>query len=395
MFTLLQRLALDQFHDLDPSVNLVILHPSYIQQRLIVYHLLRGQGGVYVRFEGSRLTRADLHAQLNLEVERQMDGRDMSAASTLFLDECDRAAPKELDTFVPEVVDLMRGGRVILTSRFPLRCVATNAELRRRACYLPVQEGLMLWDYARYDYDPMALLEVRSLGRGHVMLNGEPMNDWDGHLPRALFFFLVDKGMTTRSDIFATFWPGLSVREATNVFHVTKRKISEMLGIDLTSFWSGFYHISPQIDLSYDVVRFSELVQQSDVSDAASASHMLRQAIALYRDNFLVTMELQWVQNRREQLRNIYAGALSSLAGRVMANGDHAEALGLYLRAMRTIPYREDVVHSAMEIYRGMAMRQDALLVYNRLEQELSDEFGVSPAPYIQALAAAIQQEIS
>ena len=41
--------------------------------------------------------------------------------------------------------------------------------------------------------------------------------------------------MVTRDEIFETFWPGLPTKEATNVFHVTKRKISERLGYELTS----------------------------------------------------------------------------------------------------------------------------------------------------------------
>ena len=38
--------------------------------------------------------------------------------------------------------------------------------------------------------------------------------------------------MATRDDIFNTFWPSLSIKEATNVFHVTKRKVNEILGFE-------------------------------------------------------------------------------------------------------------------------------------------------------------------
>ena len=74
--------------------------------------------------------------------------------------------------------------------------------------------------------------------------------------------------MVTRAEIFQTFWPNLTTREATNVFHVTKRKISEVLGTELTVYGSSFYHISPQIQLSYDVSLFNQLVQDSDTAGA-------------------------------------------------------------------------------------------------------------------------------
>ncbi|NJL95427.1 MAG: hypothetical protein HC915_17740, partial [Anaerolineae bacterium] len=129
--------------------------------------------------------------------------------------------------------------------------------------FLPADERWMLWDYARGNErdsngSEMTLLEVRAFGAGRVQLNGQAVVSWDGILPRSLFFFLVDKGLATRTEIFNTFWPNLSVREATNVFHVTKRKISEVLGIDLTVYMSGFYHISPKIHLSYDVALFNQ-----------------------------------------------------------------------------------------------------------------------------------------
>ena len=188
-------------------------------------------------------------------------------------------------------------------------------QLRGHMQFVPVDEDLMLWDYARREAKPdseenAVLLEVRALGNGRVLKDGKSVDNWDGLLPRSLFFYLVDKGMTTRNDIFATFWPNLTVREATNVFHVTKRKINEVLGTDLTEYWSGFYHISPKIELSYDVVRFSELFQDSAVASVAGTVNLLRQSVALYRDDFLTSLEMDWVENRRRELRpDLWGGA--------------------------------------------------------------------------------------
>src|SRR5690606_35142968 len=149
---------------------------------------------------------------------------------------------------------------------------------------------------------------------GRVLLNGKSVDNWDGVLPRSLFFYMVDRGMTTRNEIFDTFWPNLSTREATNVFHVTKRKISEVLGLDLTTYWSGFYRISPNIELSYDVVLFTELVQNSAISSGEDAITKLNSAIELYQGQFLYGMDMNWTYHRRSELNEDYSDAIATLA---------------------------------------------------------------------------------
>jgi two-component SAPR family response regulator len=182
------------------------------------------------------------------------------------------------------------------------------------------------------------------------------------------------------------------VREATNVFHVTKRKISEVLGIDLTEYWSGFYHISPKIELSYDVVRFSELFQDSAVASLDGMIDLLRQSISLYRDDFLNSLQMDWVHNRRRELRQTYGEALISLGKALEQQGHISEALGLYLRATTTNPHREDVALNAMKLYQNMNMHADALLVYERLKAELNEYLGVAPNHQLQELAGELER---
>lgn len=251
----------------------------------------------------------------------------------------------------------------------------------------------MFWDYSKRVND-MDLLEVRAFGEGQVLLNGKRVKNWDGLLPRALFFYIVDRGMTTRDDIFKTFWPNLNVREATNVFHVTKRKISEVIGMDLTTYWSGFYRISPNINLSYDISMFNELLQQSAIVEAEAASGVLARADAIYRGQFLSSLDMPWVHNRRDELIQNYGEALVALAKTKEEVGEQREALGLYLRAAANTRNREDLATSIMNLYRQLGMHDDALMVYERLFSTLYDDLQVQPAPHVQALATTIRHEM-
>ena len=388
MYSLSHQLATQQLRDIGSDSRLIAVHPSYIQQHLIFTELLHEEDFVYIRLAGTDLTRSELEQQLVQALEHQTGASRLNGLQYLVLDDCDCASPTEFGAFVADLLSQMDGGKLVLMMREIPQSLLGDTALLEEAVFLPSDRSLMLWDYSRPEVSQSTLLEVRALGTGRVLLNGERVDSWDGVLPRSLFFYLVDRGMTTRNDIFETFWPNLSVREATNVFHVTKRKISEVLGVDLTTYWSGFYRISPDIELSYDVVQFSELLQSSVVQATGQATETLRRAIWLYRDDFLTSFEMEWVENRRHELRQSYSEALIGLAKAV----DEPGALGYYLRALNINPQREDVAHRVMLLYQDMGQPEDALRVFLRLKDELERNLGVSPARYLQELAHEIEQ---
>lgn len=395
MANLLRDLALEQLRSLDPAPKVVVIHPNFGHQHLVFSQLLDGESVAYCRLEGKDLSQAELEAQLDQSLLNQCGEARLSAVKQLILDECDRAEPDALSAFLVPLLDQLKDGTIYVVTRFPPHALLERESLRDQTVFVPMDSDLMLWDYAGANKNGKILLEVRALGTGRVMRDGKSVDHWDGLLPRSLFFYLVDKGMTTRNDIFATFWPSLSVREATNVFHVTKRKISEVLGADLTDYWSGFYHVSSNIELSYDVVRFSELLQDSAVASIDDAADMLRRALLIYRDNYLTSLEMDWVQSRREELRQSLADVLIGLAKAMDDQGNVEQALGLYLRAAVTNPQREDVAHKAMLIYQELGMPDDALRVYERLKDEVQVSLGVAPNPTLRELAGELERQLT
>ncbi len=258
-----------------------------------------------------------------------------------------------------------------------------------RAALLPVSPGDMLLDYLERDQNRV-LLEVHALGSGQVFVNGRHIDQWDGALPRALFFYFVDRGLATRDEVFSTFWPELSTREATNVFHVTKRKISEILQVDLTVYSSGFYRLAPNIDLHYDVVSFVEAVQLSAIAEPEEAESLLRRAVRLHEREFLTGFTQPWAVRRREELRSTYVDALAGLARLLEEKGQVKEALGLYSRAFGTYPQREDLARQQIRLYEQAGQPGRALAVYNRLVSELKESLGVAPSPETMALAEEV-----
>lgn len=378
-----QQLA-EQFSQLLPEKRIIFLQPNFNGQHLVLEPILRD--AVYICFRGESLDAEQLRAQLTAALEAQSIKR-LDKAAYLVLDEADRASTGAFVQFLSAVSsELGKKGRVVVLSRVLPNGVLEDEHIRNQATFFPTDPSVMLWDYAENGEE--TLLEVRAFGEGRVHVNGRSVDNWDGALPRALFFYLVDKGMVTRAEIFQTFWSGLNTREATNVFHVTKRKISEVLGTELTLYGSGFYHISPKIQLSYDVSLFNQLVQDSDSSDGGD--YMLKQAISLYRGDYLMSLKSDWIVERRDSLQQSVCDAMISLGKIYEGKGELSEALGCYLRAAHLRPEREDAAFAIMRLYSELSLPQDALHTYQRLSSTLKRTLKVEPSAHLQKLAAQL-----
>lgn len=231
-------------------------------------------------------------------------------------------------------------------------------------------------------------LECYALGRGSVLLNGKPITTWEGTLPRTLTFFLIDRPLVTRDEIFSAFWPDLNVKDATNVFHVTKRKVNERVTnriddgteYELTQYTSGFYIASDRIVRHYDVHEFQEAVQQALVaSDDKREQSLYSRAIDLYRAPFLQTVNMPWANERREELRRLYAVALTGMGRIHLRKNELNRALGYLSRAAREAPEREDVHRDVIRLYLQFGMVHEARQQYDVMKQVLEQAGGLQP----------------
>src|SRR5690606_29281835 len=118
-----------------------------------------------------------------------------------------------------------------------------------------------------------------------------------------------------------------SVKEATNVFHVTKRKISERLGYELTNYSGGFYVHSPRLSVHYDVRLFENSVHDAIEAEGQSAADWY-QAVQLYRSEYLPGIHTPWVEARRAELQHKYAQALIGLGRYHRGLNELDQALG-------------------------------------------------------------------
>jgi DNA-binding SARP family transcriptional activator len=299
----------------------------------------------------------------------------------LVLDEFDHLIPDEqVSVFFQRFVEgLSKGLQLVINSRL-LTYEPWSSFVRSGTAVVLGETEVLDGGIFNPDIPEMSHLEVYGFRAGQVFVNGLPVETWDGPLPRNLFYYFIDHPMITRDEIFETFWPDLPIKEATNVFHVTKRKVSERLGHELTNYSGGFYRPSDQISIHYDVASFEAAVSEGSGIQAPQTPDVWYKAIQLYRSEFLHKIEMPWVSQRREQLRLKYADALIGVGRLHKSLGDSERAISYYLRALREVPQREDIHRDVMTLYETRGERQKAIAQYKMLTDILKRTLNITPS---------------
>jgi DNA-binding SARP family transcriptional activator len=408
--TILERVAKTPYFEFEEQIHdkpLAIIYPRHRSRSALVSMFLEfyEQNIIYYSLDENDTTLAtwlnhmisadvfplDFGQQTRAALDERADPEDLAAAFTadlftlrsdrfvLFLDCFDALQiTKAADRFFRALPSKMPShARIVINARLLDLQPWNDLVLHGDAVVVGTDEAM---GGGIYGDDPkLGQLEVFALSGGHVYVDGQPVTSWDGSLPRHLFYYFVDHPMVTRDEIFSVFWPRMSVKEATNVFHVTKRKISERLGHELTNYSSGFYIHSPKLSIHYDARLFETAAEQAIEDEDNAPAHWYR-AVQLYRSEFLPYVNTPWAQERREVLRNRYAQALIGLGRLYRGLNEYDQALGYLLRALRQKPDWEDVHQDVMMIYSQQGRQKEAIAQYKQLERTLKAMFGIQPS---------------
>ena len=361
--------------DIDSNARLILIHPYYHDQHLVLSFFLDGVASKYVCFRDDNLTQGQVVAQV-AAVYSENDALDY-----LILDECDRAEADALEAIVRQLLRESETLRIVLLTRGIPKMLRDDSGIRAITQVWPVNWSWRLSHFTAGSQRPH--LEVHAFGRGRVYVDGDEIENWGGQRTRDLFFFMVDNPIITRDIIFDFFWPDLSVTAATNVFHVTKASIHRVLGFDLIEYREGYYRLTDDMTFIYDVDVFHTMAQHGvDEPDEL----LLTMANRMFKNDFLQGNEMTWAAVRRAELALHYSECVSELAGRKVDQDDTDVALGLYIRALGVHMGREDIAGKVMQIYFQQNQSCDALTVYERTYNYLTDVVGYEPDEPLRAL---------
>lgn len=294
----------------------------------------------------------------------------------LVLDEFDASEnADDVQEFLEDVLmKLPPNCQVIINSRTLPRMPWLSLVAKNYAIIL--DDGRMIEDNP-YDHkvekpEPIVTLNIKALGPSQVSCNGTLVEEWEGHLPRLLLIFALERPQVTRAEICRAFWPNLDNDQAVNVFHVTKRRLHKALGFDALIHNDGYYQINPQLNVQYDVSDFMQTLVKGRITNGEEAAQAWQNAIDLYSGPFLQGHREPWIERQRQAYRSGYLEAILAVARSRMDGGRHERALRILLQATNENDDVETIDREIMRIYAKLGRRSEAAAHYQALVENLT-----------------------
>ncbi len=231
-------------------------------------------------------------------------------------------------------------------------------------------------------------LRFYGFGPGSAEKDSETISlaTWRSAQARYLTFYFLVHPSRSRDQILATFWPDSAPGKAVATFHWVKHKIHRALERKLILFQDDLYRFELHPDCWFDVAAFESLLDGQD-----GRKVRLEQAVALYQGDFLEGYDEKWCWPIRERLRLRYRDALVELGELYTLDEQFDSALTVLRQAIAVDEWHEPTVRALMRLHALAGRRSVALSLFNKLEQQLRQELGASPAPETQDFYQAIQ----
>jgi LuxR family maltose regulon positive regulatory protein len=275
--------------------------------------------------------------------------------------------------------------------------------LRSGTKYEPFARGLrqlreaQLRPTARHSHGKTALtysLRLQTLGQEQIERDGEhvPSSAWRATTVREFFLYLLFGGRANREHLCSVFWPERSTSRVRSSFHTTLYRVRQALGDNVICFEEGLYGINPEVEVWCDALEFERLAAQARLLSPRDArtEDLWRRAVEFYRGDFLPSLDTEWLQPRRETLRETYIDALFGLGGCMRARGDFRAALLTFKRALSLEPYREDIHRAIMMCYADLGEKKRVKTHLRQLQDLLRQELATRPSPETVALVATL-----
>ena len=329
--------AYETFLNFSRQAKIILLHPQSRLRSLIVARLLADPSSTAFYYalgiDDINLKNFLMGIMDSLSRQHVTFGRQLNLLPQSALDDPNRQMELILRTFISELTELADGEFCLVLDEFdradladevqrfverlshlaPARCkIVLNGRSLPRMPWLAMiakRHALILrdCDIVREDIydnrnDDDASLKVLSMGPGYVFFDDYLLDNWEGHLPRLLLFFAMDRPQVTRNQICETFWPKLEVDQAVNVFHVTKRRLHKAIGMDVLAHDGAYYRVDPDTPFYFDVFEFVEALLEGRHGEPDDPFELWQRVANLYRGPFLQGHNGGWIEERRGRL---------------------------------------------------------------------------------------------
>jgi two-component SAPR family response regulator len=150
---------------------------------------------------------------------------------------------------------------------------------------------------------------------------------------------------------------------------------------DLIVSSKGFYQISPEVLIKLDTEEFESLVKKAKGAATTDREyeHVLREAIAIYKDGFAPGWYDPWVEDRRVYYQGLYEDCLLMLADYHMQKRRYKDAVVWYKKLILLNIFNEEYHRKIMSAYGKSGQYKNIIEDFERLKKVLKKELNSEP----------------
>jgi len=230
------------------------------------------------------------------------------------------------------------------------------------------------------------VLKLSLMGPLSITIDQKPVRDLTSGKAQALLCYLAVSGRRhSRQALAGLLWGDLPEPDARRNLRGVVMKLREDLEPYLVVSHQSL-SFNRRSDYSLDVEQFFALTGR--VADNRATADNLRQAVLLYRGDFLEDFHVrqasafeEWVGQQRAELRTAVFSALQTLTAVSLQSAAYDEGIGYARRLLALEPADEAAHRQLMRLLALSGQRSAALSQYDQCLEVLRDELGVEPAP--------------
>ena len=237
----------------------------------------------------------------------------------------------------------------------------------------------------------MADWQVRLFGKPSVQFNGKPWSWPESSRAQQIFLFLLSRRLTahSRESLACMLWGECTEDNSRKHLRQTLWRLrscaSQTAGKKrdlLVSVDKDHVQVNPAVECWVDTEIFERAYNQikgrRELDEATLPG--LREAVELYRGEFLEGYFQDWCVYERERFQNMYLAMLDKLIEWCLAHDSYEEGLDWGERALRLDPASERAHQQLMRLHHLSGNRTLALRQYERCVRALREDLGVEPS---------------
>lgn len=253
-------------------------------------------------------------------------------------------------------------------------------ELPEFSAFFRGQSSEQLYTFFSRDSEeaPPPPLQLLAFGKGRVLLDGCEVKMSSKKARELIFYLLEEKSPVRGEKIVEMLWPegDLAGNGLGSGFYSTITHARRALGgPDTVRAADGYYSLN--LRYRYDVEEFEEKLARAERQlDPLSRIELLKDALSLYTEDFLGGGDLDWMDIRRENLRQKWLHALHLLAEANTEANRPQIALEIWAKAMNAEPIDEQPLRAYASLLAQLKSKTVAVnFLRRKIEAMRADDF--------------------